>query len=254
MTFSSLEGNKHYRAFVHRIQNFIDQMVECGLDKYIELPIIAVMGDTSSGKSALLSNIAEIKLPSAHMLTTHCPIMIKMKMSDSWSAKISVKLRKATAAKHGSKSGFTSINMRKHNWCKIQQSIAQAQEYILNTTGKQVARDVVDVEIHAPNCDDLTLIDLPGIVRLTGKGESESLSPQIQALINDYLNNDCCVILARHPANVDFHNSQIMQDAKKVDPHTQRTLPVITKPDLINKGAEGGVMELLLGKKTDRFD
>ena len=51
------------------------------------------------------------------------------------------------------------------------------------------------------------------------------------------------------PANVDFHNSQIMADAIFVDPETKRTIPVITKPDLIDKGAEGSVMDLLYGKK-----
>ncbi|KAL7560235.1 hypothetical protein ACA910_022544 [Epithemia clementina (nom. ined.)] len=253
-TPSYLEGNEEYHHFIQQIRTFIDRMMVCGLDKYIALPMIAVMGDTSSGKSALLSNTAEIELPSAHTLTTRCPIMIKMKTSDTWSAKISVKLRQGTANGGENATDFNDINLDKNGWSRIRESIALAQDFILRTTRKQVARDVVDVEIHAPYCVDLTLIDLPGIVRSTGKGESASLSPEIQALINDYLNNDRCVILAVHPANVDFHNSQIMQDAKKVDPQTRRTLPVITKPDLIDNGAEGGVMDLLLGKKMDGFD
>lgn len=44
-----------------------------------------------------------------------------------------------------------------------------------------------------------------------------------------------CVILAVHPSNVDFHNSQILAEAKKVDPKTRRTIPVLTKPDLIDE-------------------
>jgi hypothetical protein len=59
------------------------------------------------------------------------------------------------------------------------------------------------------------------------------------------------VILAVVPANVDFHNSQILHDAKKVDPKSARTIPVITKPDLIDKGAEKGVLELLRGDEMD---
>jgi hypothetical protein len=58
-------------------------------------------------------------------------------------------------------------------------------------------------------------------------------------------------ILAAVPANVDFHNSQIIQEAKRVDPTTRRTIHVITKPDLIDPGAEEGVIDLLLGKKMD---
>ena len=63
-----------------------------------------------------------------------------------------------------------------------------------------------------------------------------------------------CVILAVHPCNVDFHNSQILAEAKKVDPQTKRTIPVLTKPDLIDDGAEHNVKDLLLGKKTDKFE
>jgi hypothetical protein len=42
-----------------------------------------------------------------------------------------------------------------------------------------------------------------------------------------------------------------MADAQKVDPKTKRTIPVITKPDTIDPGAENDVLELLQGKKMD---
>eukprot|EP00984_Skeletonema_dohrnii_P035509 scaffold35367_cov233-Skeletonema_dohrnii-CCMP3373.AAC.1 len=121
-------------------------------------------------------------------------------------------------------------------------------------SGKDVARDIVSVDIRGPHCEDLTLIDLPGIVRTTGKNESATLAEDIQGLINDYLKNPRCVILAVLPCNVDFHNSQIMADALKVDPSTERTIPVLTKPDLIDKGGERAVKDLLLGSKTQSFD
>jgi hypothetical protein len=44
-----------------------------------------------------------------------------------------------------------------------------------------------------------------------------------------------------------------MAEARKVDPDTKRTIPVLTKPDLIGAGAEKSVKELLLGLKTDDF-
>lgn len=76
----------------------------------------------------------------------------------------------------------------------------------------------------------------------------------IKELINDYLVNERTIILAVHPANVDFHNSQIMEDARCVDPKTERTIPVITKPDLIDIGAESSTVDLLLGRKTATFE
>jgi hypothetical protein len=41
-TPSVLEGNEQYRVF-------IDSLVEANVDRHVELPMIAVMGDTSSG-------------------------------------------------------------------------------------------------------------------------------------------------------------------------------------------------------------
>lgn len=61
------------------------------------------------------------------------------------------------------------------------------------------------------------------------------------------------MILAVLSSNVDYHNSQILADALKYDKETSRTIPVLTKPDLIDKGAEEAVKDLLLGKKTKKF-
>jgi len=90
-------------------------------------------------------------------------------------------------------------------------------------------------------------------VRTQGKEESDTLAEDILGLMKDYLENPRCVILAVLPCNVDFHNSQIMAEARKVDPDTKRTIPVLTKPDLIDGGGEISVKALLLGEKTQAF-
>ena len=43
------------------------------------------------------------------------------------------------------------------------------------------------------------------------------------------------------PANVDIATQEIIQMAEDADPHSQRTLGVLTKPDLVDKGAEDKV-------------
>ena len=78
---------------------------------------------------------------------------------------------------------------------------------------KEVARDIIQIDVFGPGFADLTLIDLPGIVRSIGKNESKDLIDDINNLIDHFLRNERCVILAIVPANVDFHNSQIMADA-----------------------------------------
>ena len=63
-TNDSLEGYEHYRSFM-------DKLAESGVDDYVDLPMIAVMGDTSSGKSSLLSNISLVELPSPCSICLH---------------------------------------------------------------------------------------------------------------------------------------------------------------------------------------
>lgn len=212
------DGNEAYRAFM-------DKLAKSDVDNYVDLPMIAVMGDTSSGKSSLLSMISQVELPSNEKLTTRCPIMLQMRNTSTKSAVVKINWKDkpdATAVK------FPGKVVDENNWNELTGYIADAQDHIVKSQNKEVARDIVSVEMTGPHCENLTLIDLPGIVRSHGKDESASLSDDIQSLLTDYLKNPRCVILAVLPANVDFHNSQIMAEALKVDPETKRTIPVLT--------------------------
>jgi ABC-type lipoprotein export system ATPase subunit len=60
------------------LRKLIDCLFSVGCSKYVELPMIAVMGDTSCGKSSLLSALSGIEFPSSEKLTTRCPTQIIM--------------------------------------------------------------------------------------------------------------------------------------------------------------------------------
>jgi Dynamin family len=156
------------------------------------------------GKSSLLSSIALVELPSSDKLTTRCPIMIRMSINTTRSATVSVNWKDTLSGKSAAKIHFEPRHVSESNWQDLTSHIADAQKHIITTTGKDVARDVVGIKVAGPQCEDLTLIDLPGIVRSTCKGESETLAQDVQSLIDDYLKNSRCVILAVHPVNVDF--------------------------------------------------
>ena len=177
---SSLEGYEQFREFM-------DKLAESGVDDYVDLPMIAVMGDTSSGKSSLLSNISLVELPSSDTLTTRCPIRLQMRNAKTRTACVKVvwkdKPEKGDA-------DFAERTVGEENWNDITDIIAEAQAHIIEKSGKDVARDIVCVDMKGPHCENLTLIDLPGIVRSTGKGESFTLAEDIQALMHDYLNNE----------------------------------------------------------------
>jgi hypothetical protein len=52
----------------------------------------------------------------------------------------------------------------------IAPAIADAQTFIINRAKKDVTRDVIEVTVRSPDSPNLTLIDLPGIVRTHGIG------------------------------------------------------------------------------------
>jgi GTPase SAR1 family protein len=218
----------------------------------IELPMIAVFGDTSSGKSSLLSNLAMIELPSNHSLTTRCPIRLELRRAETREARITV--QRKTNTHRTDLPDFKERIAYEDNWDSIPQLVQEAQAHILQHTQKTVSPNIISLSVSGPNLGvtadhPLTLVDLPGWVQSRGKDDAEDMVPDIQHLVKNYINNPRCIILAVLPGNVDFHNSPILALAQQVDPEGQRTLPVITKPDLIDEGGEGNVLELLLGNK-----
>lgn len=115
--------------------------------------------------------------------------------------------------------------------------------------GQSISDDSIIVEVFGPNFFDLTLIDLPGIVRTVGDGEDPLIIPKVKELVARYMKQKHTIILAVLPANVDIHNSEVLQNASEVDPKGERTLGIITKSDLIDQGAESSVIDILNNTK-----
>lgn len=79
----------------------------------------------------------------------------------------------------------------------------------------------------------------------------------VKELVGSYLGNDRCIILyvdssmslkrskcltrAVVPANVDIATQEIVHMAEEADSRGERTLGVLTKPDLVDRGAEDKV-------------
>lgn len=52
-----------------------------------------------------------------------------------------------------------------------------------------VCFDIIEIEVCSADHPDLTIIDLPGIVRSTGVGESKTLILDIKRMLEEYLSN-----------------------------------------------------------------
>ena len=201
--------NANFDADTQRHRKIIDNLHNTGIDRWIKLPQIAVIGDTSSGKSSLLSNISLIPFASSDEVCTRCPTRLRMECrAGPFEAKINIQWHDHCEYK-SSEWGPKCLQ----SMTEIAKYIMEAQAYIFKQAGRDiktdVCKDIIEVEVYMSGCTDLTLIDLPGIVRSVADDENPSLPKEIEGLIREYLSNERCVILAVQPANVDFHNSQI---------------------------------------------
>lgn len=113
------------------------------------------------------------------------------------------------------------------------------------------SEDVLKIELCGPSKPHLSVIDVPGIFRTPTEGltTKEDMS-MVRRMVHRYIENSRTIILAVIPANVDIATQEILTMAADVDPSGQRTLGVITKPDLVDKGAEQDVVDLVLGRRN----
>jgi hypothetical protein len=70
----------------------------------------------------------------------------------------------------------------------------------------------------------------------------------VRNMVKGYMGNPRSVMLAVVPANVDLATQEILELAAEADIHGDRTLGVLTKPGLVDRGAESGVVDLVEGR------
>ena len=113
---------------------------------------------------------------------------------------------------------------------------------------KTFSEDVLCLEILGPNEDHFSVIDVPGIFRRTTTGKTTTADmAMVDSMVQGYMTNPRSVILAVVPSNVDVATQEILQRAEDVDRDGIRTLGVLTKPDLVDKGAEQAIVEMVQG-------
>lgn len=116
-------------------------------------------------------------------------------------------------------------------------------------TKKSFANDVLKIEICGPQQEHLSVIDVPGIFRKTTQGVTTKADmAMVRSMVLSYMQNPRSAMLAVIPANVDIGTQEILDMAEQCDPQGQRTLGVLTKPDLVDDGAEQAIMDIVEGK------
>ncbi|KAL5070753.1 hypothetical protein RYX36_021640 [Vicia faba] len=111
---------------------------------------------------------------------------------------------------------------------------------------KQISTVPIQLSICSPNVVNLTLIDLPGLTKVAVEGQPDSIVHDIENMVHSYIEKPNCIILAISPANQDIATSDAIKISREVDPTGERTIGVLTKIDLMDKGTD--VVDMLEGR------
>ena len=201
-----------------------------GQSETLSLPSIVVIGSQSSGKSSVLEAIVGHEfLPKGSNMVTRRPIELTLVN---------------TPDAHAEYGEFPALGLGKiTDFGQIQRTLTDLNLAV--PVQDCVSDDPIQLRIYSPNVPDLSLIDLPGYIQVTGRDQPIELKEKITELCEKYIKAPN-VILAISAADVDLANSTALRASRKVDPRGERTIGVITKMDLVD--AERGAA-LLSDKK-----
>ena len=224
---------------LRRLISVVDDLRDVGLQKYINLPRIVVVGTQSGGKSSVLESIVGLDfLPRGDGVVTRRPLELRLvHVSESDSARVADSWAVFAALPNQIFTDFEQVRAE-----------INRQTDLVAGKNKGIIDDPIVLSVYSLTCPDLTVIDLPGVTRVPLKGtdQSEDIEKVTKDMAMRYITDPRTIILAVLPANQDMSTSDALQLARFADPQGLRTIGVITKIDIMDPGTDA--TRMLLGE------
>lgn len=236
--------------------------VDCDID----LPRLACVGKQSSGKSSVIEALTGFQVPRKDDTCTRGAIEIvtKQDLNVEWLADISLRMIFDDADNIKRVSPVTIPLTKLTNPHELGSALEEAQAMILNPRafldhkwpgGRDQAkaelksrpveswelkftRNVIQVSLTGKTFQNLIVTDLPGLIQSTETKEDERYIDLIIELCESYCKSKNTVIIACFCCNDDMENQAVHKLARDMDQRGDRTVGVLTKPDLIQEGNE----------------
>uniref|UniRef100_A0A7S2XAC3 Uncharacterized protein n=1 Tax=Lotharella oceanica TaxID=641309 RepID=A0A7S2XAC3_9EUKA len=221
------------------IQKLQDVFQMAGLGKApVDLPQLIVVGSQSAGKSSVLEKIVGRDfLPRGSTIVTRRPLVLQL---------INTKIHTQPGGDSKEWGEFLHRKGEKiYSFERIKQEInAETDRVVGRNCG--ISSEPINLKIYSPSVLDLTLVDLPGITKNPVGDQPPDIEVRIRNMAIQYISNPNSIIVAVSPANADMANSESLKLARDIDPEGHRTLGVLTKIDLMDKGTNA--WDMLNGK------
>ncbi|KAJ7773676.1 P-loop containing nucleoside triphosphate hydrolase protein [Mycena maculata] len=228
-----------------------------GATTFFDLPSITVIGGQSAGKSSLVEAVSGINVPRDSGTCTRCPMECSMSSSaEAWSCDISLRFDYDA---HGAQQETTTYSFGQtitdrnavelwlrraqaailHPHLPYQTFYTKTEQELRNTPPDDArlpfSKNAVLVDLRDPTITDLSFVDLPGLIQ----NERAEVIEVVRDLAVSRIESENTLILVTIPMSDDMQNQQAARLAKDADPGGQRTIAVLTKPDILGRGATG---------------
>ncbi|CAI9112459.1 OLC1v1012911C1 [Oldenlandia corymbosa var. corymbosa] len=228
---------ENLRALVNRLQKACTTLGDHGENSTLPtlwdaLPSIAVVGGQSSGKSSVLDSIVGRDfLPRGSGIVTRRPLILQLNRIDQG--------RDYAEFGHHAGQKFT-------DFVAVRREISDTTDRETGRSKKLISSVPIYLSIYSPKLVNLTLTDLPGLTKVAVEGQPESIVQDIENIVRSFIEKPNCIILAISPANQDLATSDAIRMSREVDPRGERTIGVLTKIDLMDKGTDA--IDILEGR------
>ncbi|OJI96704.1 hypothetical protein ASPVEDRAFT_78461 [Aspergillus versicolor CBS 583.65] len=224
-----------------KLLDIIDELRTIGVGGLVELPQLIVCGNQSSGKSSVLEAISRVRFPAKSNVCTRFATEVILRRSAVSKIKISIEpgtscLFNIERAKH--LRSFTNEGYSDGN--DLPDLIEEAKRHMGIAEGQNsgFSDDILKVEISGPDKPELTLVDLPGLYISTSQQQGKEGIAITRNLTEKYMMNARSIILAVIGAKTDYHHQQVLNISEGYDSERERTLGIITQPDILEAGSE----------------
>lgn len=229
----------------------IDKLRSQGLSKYVDLPEIIVCGDQSAGKSSVLEAISGMSFPTKDNLCTRFPTEVILRRDEVTAARVSINPGpERSEDEKGRLRSFSAI-MDPDDTLALAAIVEKAKEAMQLSDLKVFSTDTLRVELSGPDQPHLTMVDLPGLFRAGNKDQSVENAKTVRKMVKSYMRRPRSIILAVVSAKSDAALQEVTEMARELDPKGERTLGLITKPDLLDAGSDMERSFLRLAQNSD---
>ncbi len=218
----------------------------------IDLPQIVVVGSQSSGKSSVLENlVGRDFLPRGSGIVTRRPLVLQL-INLPWDGTGEKPDPHADPKQQKKEAAFSEWGEFLHKPNEMFYDFGQIREEIVRETdrltgkNKGISNVAMHLKVYSPHVLNLTLVDLPGVTKVPVGDQPGDIETQIRRMVLQYIERPNAIVLAVTPANADLANSDALQLAREVDPDGLRTIGVLTKLDIMDRGTDA--MDSLCGR------